>query len=148
MLAVQIGRKSFDYNTFTHAVFVSKKPKEVAVNLGLNPTVGSTIQNINNKITELQLNTSHFTYKYTKSEKFFNNNRKKDYQIAEINTPYFETMENRMDARSWSTYRCSLGNFLQSIGEQDFATVLPEQIEQYLNSQSNKATSRHISGLQ
>jgi hypothetical protein len=138
---IKIGRSIFDYNIFKNAVKSATRLKEVTKKLGLNPSVGTTNRNIEAKIKELGLDTSHFTYSYTKSEKFYDNRNTKQYNISPINLPYVKAMQNKFDPQSWNTYKCSLSNFLESIGEQDFATITPEQIERYTDK---KNTISHI----
>lgn len=135
---VILGRRTVNYDKFVEAVKNAKRYTEVCDNLGFNNTVGTTKQIIKDRIKELGLSTLHFEYKYNKSDKYYQAHRGKDYKIDSVNQPYFDIMESKIDSNSFNTYRCSIGNFLEHICEQDFATITPKQLEDYCGEKKNQ----------
>jgi hypothetical protein len=137
MTMIQIGRRSVEKDRFIEAVQKAERLREVVEILGFNSTVGSTKEIIRERIKELGLNTDHFKGQYNKTENFYKINKSKDYNISKGNKLYIDIMEQKIDPKSWSTYKCSLGNFLEYIGTQDFATVTPLQMERFCGSKKN-----------
>jgi len=130
-----IGRRAVTYQQFVDAVKKSKRYTEVCDNLGLNHTVATTKQVIKDRIAELQLDTSHFEYKYTKSDNYDKamEFRRKVFNIHPINQAYYEAMEQKFadKPQSFSTYKVDCGGILEQLEDRDFATITIKDIEDY-----------------
>jgi len=131
---IKIGKSEFLTDRFIEIVKNSKVYSEVCETLGLNKTTQTTINNIKNAITNLNLNTSHFTYKYTVSDKVGGQNVK-EYSLSETNQKYYDAFQNNFDKLiSWQQYKVHCGVFLESLKDKDFATITIEDLENYVNS--------------
>lgn len=142
---VKVGRREFDYITFANTVKSSKAFSELCDKLGMNKTVQTTINVLKERVKELNLDTSHFTTKYNVSEKVYQSarNNSKQFNIVGVNKVYYDEFCKSFADRptSWSQYKVHLGDFLEKLGNNDFATVTAEEIELYSNyGTSSKAT--------
>lgn len=134
---VKIGRREFDYSTFETAVQNAKTYSEVADNLDLNKTVQTTINFIKEKVAELGLDTTHFTYKYVITDALLQaaKENRKQFNISEVNKEYYSAFEQSFDkVTSWQQYKVSAGAFLESLGRKDFATITVRDLETYVDN--------------
>lgn len=133
---INIGKRKIVLRDFINAVEKSKRYTEVCNYLGFNPTVATTKQAIKERIEELGLNTEHFEYKYTKSEGYEDaiKFRRKEFNICPINQAYYNSMEQKFadKPQSWGSYKATIGNFFEKIGNKDFATMTVKEIEPYI----------------
>jgi hypothetical protein len=143
---VIIGRRTVNYEKFINTVKESKRYSEVCDRLGFNSTVTTTIASIKAKIEEMGLNTSHFEYKYTKSDKCVasNNSKVKVFSIMPVNQCYYNSMEKEFESKqtSFNTYKPNIGAYLESIGNKDFATVTVTDIENYVNNKDGSESTK------
>jgi hypothetical protein len=135
---VKIGRREFDYNSFITAVQKAKTYSELCESLGMNKTVQTTINVLKERIAELKLDTSHFTYKFNISDKMLQaaKNNSKQFNITGVNKTYYNLFAESFSGRhaSFQQYKVHIGDFLEKLGNKDFATILPKDIENYVSA--------------
>lgn len=145
MTQVKIGKRLVDYSNFVEAVQRSKRYKEVCERLGFNSTVSTTRDAVKEQITKLGLDTSHFEYKYTKSEGYAEaaKSRMKTFEISDINQMYYDSLEQEFESKktSFITYKPNVGAFLEFLGNKDFATVTVTDIENYVREHKDGSES-------
>jgi hypothetical protein len=109
---------------------------DVCETLGMNKTVQTTLNALMEVIADMELDISHFTYKYNKTEKFFNSISKKDYNLSANNQIYMESFEHNADIKETSrnSYRSGIGMFLKHLRSVDCATIPVSIILEFLNN--------------
>lgn len=139
MTQLLIGRRSVTLENFVNTVKSSKRYTEVCDKLGFNSTVSTTKQAIKEKIEELQLDITHFDYKYTKSEAHEEStkNRVKQFVLSFENQIYYDSFESNMKSASFPTYKATCGNFLEQLGNKDFAIIDITDITEYTAGKKN-----------
>lgn len=146
---ITIGRRTVTLNSFIEAVKNSKRYTEVCDYLGFNRTVGSTKDAIKQQIETLGIDTSHFEYKYTKSEKYDEaaKQKRKTFNISSVNQSYYDIMEQKFEDKpqSWGTYKVDIGGILEYLGEKDFATITIQEIGEYAGDK--KSAVLHIRSM-
>lgn len=153
---IKVGRREFDYNTFTNTVKQVKTYSELCESLGMNKTVQTTINTLKDKVIELNLNTDHFTFKYTKTDKVLQaaQHNTKQFNMVGINQMYYKEFEKSFAGKnaSWQQYKVHCGDFLEKLGDKDFATITVQDIENYVDawnaSEKTKANCKaHIRSM-
>jgi hypothetical protein len=138
---ITIGRRTFNTDRFIDAVKKSKRYTEICDNLGINNTVATTKTAIKEVITALGIDTSHFEYKYNKSENYDKGvqARIKSFTINPVNQAYYNAIEQKFadKPQSWLTYKATVGNFLEGLRDRDFATITAQEIEDYCGAKQN-----------
>lgn len=142
---IQIGRRSVELEKFKKAVELGVSIRDVCDNLGFNSTVSSTLKNIKTKIDELGLDTSHFKPGYTISEKVESRTKEKHFELNDNNKIYYEAFKNHISEGSWRTYKATVGNFLVSIGDKDFANVSVDEILKFVGER--KSSLNHLRSM-
>lgn len=149
MEQIKIGRRIVNYNDFVKAVANSERYTEVCVLLGFNETVPTTRQAVKDKIEELQLDTTHFTYKYTKSEIFEESakTRIKHHNIYPVNQVYYDCIEKKFEDKpqSFCTYKVDCGGILEELENRDFATITVNEVINYAGEK--KSALNHIRSM-
>jgi hypothetical protein len=146
---VKIGKREVEYMDFVDAVKRSKRYTEVCDFLGFNSTVGTTRDAVREQIEVLHLDTSHFKYKYNKSDDWQESikNRQKKFNISEDNQQYYDSLEQEFEAKqtSFITYKPNIGAYLEFIGDKDFTTVTVTDIENYVkdNKDGSESTKKN-----
>lgn len=138
MEIIKVGRRDFDYNTFINAVHKATTYSGLCEDLGMNKTVQTTINVLKSKVTELNLDTKHFTHKYNISEKVLQSaqHNTKQFNLVGVNKTYFDLFGKTFLGKpaSWSQYKVHCGDFLERIGNKDFATITIQDIENFINT--------------
>ena len=135
---VKIGRRTVSVDVFESAVEKSKSSKEVCLNLGFNETVGTTKAAIMKAIDELGINIDHFRKLYNVSDKVMDSRKRKQFQLNADNKKYFAEFQKYIDDSSWGTYKATLGNFLESLEDKDFASASVDEIVNFAGDSKNK----------
>jgi hypothetical protein len=135
---VKVGRREFNHNDFTNAVHKAKTYSELCELLGMNKTVQTTINALKEKVVELNLNTDHFTYKFNISDKMLQaaQHNTKQFNIMGVNKTYYNLFEKSFAGKpaSWAQYKVHSGDFLEKLGDKDFATITIKEIEDYVSA--------------
>jgi hypothetical protein len=135
---VKIGRREFDYNTFIIAVQKAKTYSELCESLEMNKTVQTTINVLKERIAELKLDISHFTYKFNISDKMLQSaqHNTKQFNIIGVNRIYYDLFEKSFSGRhaSFQQYKVHIGDFLEKLGSKDFTTITSQEIESYVSA--------------
>lgn len=134
---IKVGKKKYTYKAFTDAVKLAKSLSELCKILDINYTVSTNVNNVKSKIVELGLNTTHFKYNRATTEKVLESHKKsiKQYNLSNINKKYYNEFENSFDKKtSFKQYKVHCGDFLEQLGNTDFAMVTVEDIENYVNN--------------
>jgi hypothetical protein len=97
----------------------------------------------------MNLNTDHFTtplYR-NKTEKYeaYQERRIKQFNLNEVNQIYMSEFEKTVSPASYPTYKATIGNYLESLKNVDFATVDAWNIERYTEGRANAIA--HIRSL-
>lgn len=150
METLSIGRRTVNTDQFIQAVQNSKSAIEVCKAIGFNETVCTTINMIKESIQALQLDTAHFKAPLNRerTDKFnaYQEQRIKSFKLNDNNRAYYEAFEKSISDKSWATYKSSIGNFLESLGDVDFAkTMNTNKIDSYTKGKPN--TESHIRSL-
>jgi len=150
---IRIGKTNITPEQFITAVKASTRFTEVADKLNLNRQMTQHIRGIKDNIEQLQIDTSHFTYKYTKSENYEQKKQEnaKQYNITENNKKYIEVYQKSFDKPAcWINYKCSILNFMEFI-DKDITKMNLNNLEAFLNGVDNQNTrdnkTAHIKGI-
>lgn len=107
--------------------------------LGFNKSVGSTQKAIQEQINNLKLDTTHFKpCMYSKeylAEKAITS--VKTFTLSKDNQQYYDSFKQTITAKSWITYKASVGNFLEFLKDKDFATISDTEIMNYVGERYN-----------
>ncbi|MDD4779208.1 MAG: hypothetical protein PHT02_01200 [Tissierellia bacterium] len=150
---IRIGKSNYTIDQFTTAVNNSSRFTEVADKLGLNKQMSPHIRTIKDYIEQLQIDTSHFTYTYNKSENYDQKKQEhsKQYNITDNNRHYLEEFKNFFDKPAcYINYKCTIANFMEFI-QKDITEMSLKDMESFLsdteneNTRNNKTT--HIKGI-
>lgn len=149
-MTIKIGRREINRTEFIQAVQDSKTVIEVCKTIGLNETVYTTLHAIKDQIEALQLNTDHFSLPLNRerSDKFkaYADQRIKSFKLNSNNQQYYDAFEKSINPTSWATYKASIGNFLESLGDIDFAKMMStKKIDDYTAGRTNAES--HIRSL-
>jgi predicted nucleotide-binding protein (sugar kinase/HSP70/actin superfamily) len=153
---VKIGKRIISTGRFYKAICESTRYTEVAENLGLNPTVRTTINAIKKNINDLEFDTSHFKYKYTKSEHYDKaiEEKIKEFNIYPINLVYYNSFKDSfIKHQYWINCKVNIGAFLEYLQNKDFAIITVDDIESFLKqyktgSEATKNNARsHIRAM-
>lgn len=146
MNTVKIGKKEFEYDTFVDAVRQAKRLKQVNENLGLNPSSSSVKEKVEEKIKELQLDTSHFVCVYHKSPSYERSIQARTikFNVSKVNQLYMDSFLDSLSEISRTQYKYTIGNYLEMIGKQDFVKSTEQQFTEFINGKKNKATRSNI----
>jgi len=137
MEMIKLGRREVSKELFIQAVADAHKVKDVAEVLGLNSSTVTTKEYIREVIIELGLDHSHIkNFDWRQTEEVLQQRIKK-FSLTEDNQMYYDEFMCSLSEGSMATYKASCGNFLQSIGEQDYITVTKSQIIEYANGRNN-----------
>jgi len=147
---IKIGRRDINTDTFIQAVQNSHSAVEVCKNIGLNETVCTTVNIIKDTIQALGLDTAHFKTPLNRerTEKFtaYQENRIKSFKLNANNQQYYDAFEKSITSGSWATYKSTIGNFLESLGDIDFAkTMNTNKIDTFTQGKTNAES--HIRSL-
>lgn len=138
---VKIGRREFNYNSFITAVQQAKTYSELCESLGMNKTVQTTINVLKERIMELNLDTSHFTYKFNISDKMLQaaKNNSKQFNITGVNKTYYDLFEKSFSGKpaSWAQYKVHCGDYLEKLESKDFVNATVKEIEDFIDSLSS-----------
>jgi hypothetical protein len=150
METLTIGRRTVNTSQFTQAVQNSHSAVEVCKAIGFNETVCTTVNMIKECIQALQLDTTHFKTPLNRerTDKFnaYQEQRIKSFKLNDNNRAYYEAFEKSISDKSWATYKSSIGNFLESLGDVDFAkTMNTNKIDSYTQGKTNAES--HIRSL-
>ena len=150
METLTIGRRSVNKDTLIEAVQNSHSAVEVCEAIGFNKTVFTTVNIIKETIQALGLDTTHFKTPLTRehTEKFnaYQENRIKAFNLNANNQQYYEAFEKSITSGSWATYKSTIGNFLESLGDIDFAkTMNTNKIDAFTQGKTNAES--HIRSL-
>jgi len=136
-MEVQIGRREVEQGAFIQAVHDSRSIAQVCSNIGFNPTVSTTRAAVKEKIRALGLDVSHFRKEYTYDKEKLSERRTKAFTLSENNQKYYDAFHTSISGQSWSTYKATIGNFLDGY-KQDFALVKPDDILTFTKNDPNK----------
>jgi hypothetical protein len=147
---IKIGRRHVDKETFVKAVQNSKSVIEVCKAIGFNETVCTTHKAIRERIEAMQIDTAHFTLalnrEHTDKFKAMIERRITSFKLCENNQKYYEAFEKIIAPASWPTYKATIGNFLESLGDIDFAkTMNTNKIDNF--TQGRASAESHIKSL-
>lgn len=138
METIKVGRREFDHNTFIEAVQKSTTFSGLCESLGMNKTVQTTINVLKEKVAELNLDTSHYAHKYNISEKVLQSaqHNTKQFNLVGVNKTYYDLFEQSFSGKpaSWAQYKVHSGDFLEKLGSKDFATIIVQNIENYVEA--------------
>lgn len=140
MEQVQIGRRSVDKNEFIQVVKESRSLMEVTRSLGFNQTVSTTRKFIKEQIEAMRLDTSHFKagHKFTEEEtEEYIKAKIKAFSLNEDNQKYYDAFKSSITQISWGTYKASIGNFMEQLGDKDFATVTEDEVIAFTENRNN-----------
>lgn len=129
---IKVGRQSISRENLETAVRVSHSVRDVQKLLDWGMAATTTIK-LGEAIQNVGINTDHFTHPI--GGKHYDR-ALKQYNIAEVNKPYFEWAETELSktvsAESYKgTYRFILGNVLEFMGDTDFIKITEEQIQKF-----------------
>lgn len=129
---ITFGRQSLDRNELEAAVKASSSVRDVQKLMGIGLAATNTTK-LGEAIQAAGINTDHF--KYQINAKHFERNMKQ-YDIAEVNQPYFDWAENELPKiytpESYKgTYRFIFGKFIEYMKDQDIIKASEEQIKTY-----------------
>jgi len=138
METIKIGRQEVDKTLFLEAIQKSRSCRDVCKIIGWG-TAHSTIMKMGEAITQNNIDTTHFRYQ---PERKINHKPMTVYNIADINKPYFDYLENDMKIteESYKTYRYIFGSLLEQIGNTDFVTISKEQIVKHAEGKKMRET--------
>jgi hypothetical protein len=146
---LSIGRRTVNKDNFINAVQNSKNLDGVCKALDFNATVGTTRKLIREHINALQLDTTHFDRKFNieHTEKYtaMIERHVKSFNLNENNQKYYDAFEKSINPASWATYKATIGNFLESLKDIDFATIDVDMAEDYIQGKDNRAA--HLRSL-
>lgn len=150
METLTIGRRTVNTDQFIQAVANSHSAVDTCKNLGFNATVCTTVNIIKENIQALGLDTAHFKTPLNRerTEKFtaYQENRIKSFKLNANNQAYYDAFEKSISEKSWATYKSTIGNFLESLGEVDFAkTMNTNKIDSFTKGRTNAES--HIRSL-
>lgn len=143
---VLFGRREVLKSNFIKAVAESNSTTNVCKYLGFNPKPQTTRDRVEALIKELNLDISHFRYRYNKGDAFIASveQKIKNYEgISSNNRIYFDSFLDSVAPNSRSNYKCLIGNFLETIGDQDFCCIEYQQIVDYAQDKASIATQRN-----
>lgn len=144
MEVIKIGRTEVDKEAFIKAVAEAHSVAGICRILNLNDNVVSTKQNIRNRIKELGLSTDHLIYYGWKPSEELLDSKVKKFDISKDNQIYLDVFLNSLKQQSMSTYKSSCGNFMETLGDQDFATINSSQIEEFASHKNTEAMVRNV----
>jgi predicted DNA binding CopG/RHH family protein len=144
METVKIGRTEVNKDAFIKAVADARSLPDICKAFGLNYKVVSTKQNIRNLIHELGLPTEHLVYYGWKPSEEWLQNKVKTFHISEDNQIYIDEFLCSLPERNVSTYKSSCGNFMEELGEQDFAEVTSKQILDFANTKKTQSMVNNV----
>ena len=132
-ILIQVGRRTIPYNELEAAVKASYSVRDVQKLIGWSDASTTTIK-LGKAIQEAEINTDHFKYPIGAPPRYIK--EFKQYNIAEVNQPYFDWAEAELPKiytpESYKgTYRFIFGNFLEFVGDQDIIKATEEQIKTY-----------------
>lgn len=135
---IKIGRQEVNKDLFLDAIAKSKSCRDVCKLIGWG-TAHSTIVKMGEAIKQNNIDTTHFRYQ---PERKINHKPMSVYNIADINKPYFDYLENDMKIsdESYKSYRYIVGGLLEQIKEQNFVTISKETITKYANGKKMRET--------
>jgi hypothetical protein len=138
---IQVGRRTISHSELEQAVKASRSVRDVQKLLGWGMAATTTT-----KLGEaiLKAGISQATFEYKIGAKHFER-QLKQYNIAEVNQPYFDYCEKKFpkiytEESYKNTYRNIFGNFLEFVGDQDIVKIKGEKIEQYAEGKTMRVT--------
>lgn len=143
MEVVKIGKREVDKEAFIHAVANNKSLTHIIDELGFKSNVTTTRWDVETRIKELGLDTSHLKKKKIVHEEEAIN-RVKQFTLNKDNQQYYDSFLPSLAERSTATYKSSVGNFMESIGSQDLMTVTGSQILEFANTKESDAMKRNV----
>lgn len=140
---IKIGRREISRDLFAQAVATNNNLTNIIKAIGLNPIPATTRANVINAINSLGLKTQHIKHLTRSLSQDTIEKRIKTYNLSEINQQYFDAFLPSIAEQSRPNYKCSCGNFLESIGQIDFATVTPGMIIAFANKKKTQNMQRN-----
>jgi hypothetical protein len=151
MEIIKIGKREVSKDQFIQAVVNAKSVADISIGIGFNPIPSTTKENVKAMVSQLGLNTSHIKCYNRIARPEVTQARVKQFNLSKDNEQYLTAFLPTIAERSAASYKSSCGNFMESIGSQDFITVTKEQIMKYTSTKETESmvnnTTAHLRSL-
>lgn len=143
MEVVKIGLREVDKELFINAVANNDSLTHILEAIGFNPIPTTNRHNVENLIAELNLPTDHIKAKKKINLETYKANEKQ-FNLNEDNKQYLDSFLPSLSDNSRATYKASCGNFLETLGSQDFMKANSEQVVAFANTKNSEAQKANV----